>query len=45
MDTASTIPDLASFDFGVVTLGYLDTRAEDALDDHSLDDLFGTLSL
>ena len=45
MDSASAAFDFAALDFWVVAFCDFDARAEHALDDDALDDLFGTLTL
>ena len=45
MDTASAALDFATLDLGVVALGDLDAGAENALDDDTLHDLLGALTL
>lgn len=45
MHSATAAFDFAALDLGVITFGYFDAWTEHTLDDDSLDDLFGTLTL
>ena len=45
MHTALTVANIATFDLGVVALGYFNAWAQYVLDLDSLNDLLGALSL
>ena len=45
MDSTAATFDFAALDLRVVTFGYFKARSEDTLNDNSLDDLLGALTL